>query len=360
MTQNQILEYHILQSFPVSCLNRDDVGSPKTAMVGGVERARVSSQCWKRQVRLAMQGFLDASEGCGKPLHLGVRTKRMANMIADACRTLGASEAEADDCGKVMEEMLAKDTLFFASSGECEALAQIAQEHGFKLEGNAKAKKALTKAIAKKLLTKPLCALDIALFGRMVAMVPDLNVEAAAAFSHAISTHKVTPELDFFTALDDRPLPEECGSAHMGTNEFNSATYYRYVSLNLGQLAKTLGIDRTTKEGAATLRRAVEVFTRALFVAVPVARQATQSAACLWDYAHVYVRHGQRLQASFDRPVRSDGTGFLAPSIEALEKTLSTKEEQIGSLFGKEAEFVWGAAADFSVDDLVQGIAEAV
>ena len=54
---NTKIEFHILQSFPVSCLNRDDVGSPKSAMIGGVNRARVSSQCWKRQVRLAMHEF---------------------------------------------------------------------------------------------------------------------------------------------------------------------------------------------------------------------------------------------------------------------------------------------------------------
>jgi CRISPR system Cascade subunit CasC len=48
--RNLRVEYHILQAFPVSCLNRDDVGAPKTAMVGGTQRARVSSQCWKRQV----------------------------------------------------------------------------------------------------------------------------------------------------------------------------------------------------------------------------------------------------------------------------------------------------------------------
>ena len=46
------IEFHILQSFPVTCLNRDDVGSPKTAMIGGTMRARVSSQCWKRAVRM--------------------------------------------------------------------------------------------------------------------------------------------------------------------------------------------------------------------------------------------------------------------------------------------------------------------
>ena len=55
--RNTRIEYHILQSFPVTCLNRDDVGAPKSAVVGGVSRARVSSQCWKREVRLALRRF---------------------------------------------------------------------------------------------------------------------------------------------------------------------------------------------------------------------------------------------------------------------------------------------------------------
>ena len=47
----KLIELHILQSFPVSCLNRDDVGAPKTAIFGGVTRARISSQCLKRAIR---------------------------------------------------------------------------------------------------------------------------------------------------------------------------------------------------------------------------------------------------------------------------------------------------------------------
>src|SRR4051812_46702713 len=100
-------------------------------------------------------------------------------------------------------------------------------------------------------------ALDIALFGRMVAKATDMNVEAAASFSHAISTHKVSNEIEFFTALDD--LQTDPSSAHMGSLEFNSATYYRYVSLDLGQLAQSL--DR------ADLKQAIGAFTKALFVA---------------------------------------------------------------------------------------------
>lgn len=102
--KNVRIEFHILQSFPVTCLNRDDVGAPKTAIVGGVQRARVSSQAWKRPVRMAMQDF---------GAKLGVRTKHVAKTIAQACVDLGATDEQASTCGEILATYLSKDTFFF-------------------------------------------------------------------------------------------------------------------------------------------------------------------------------------------------------------------------------------------------------
>ncbi|MCG8038450.1 MAG: type I-E CRISPR-associated protein Cas7/Cse4/CasC, partial [Candidatus Thiodiazotropha taylori] len=243
---NTRIEYHILQSFPVTCLNRDDVGAPKTAIVGGVPRARVSSQCWKRQVRLAMKEF---------GIKLGVRTKKVEEIFTNACMKAGANEEQAKDCGGKIASQLTDDTLLFFSDTEAAAFASYAKENEFDV---SKIKEKELAKIAKKALNPAVDALDIALFGRMVAKAAEMSVEAAASFSHAISTHKVSNEVEFFTALDDKQ--EEPGSAHMGSLEFNSATYYRYISLDLGQLAQTMG--------ELDLQKAVEVFTKALFVAV--------------------------------------------------------------------------------------------
>lgn len=223
---NTRIEYHILQSFPVTCLNRDDVGAPKTAMVGGVTRARVSSQCWKRQVRLAMPAF---------GIKLAARTKQAETLFTRACLEAGADEASAQACGKKIAEQLIDDTLLFISDSEARAFAEHARELEFDI---AKLKDKELAKIAKKAINPAVDALDIALFGRMVAKAADMNVEAAASFAHAISTHRVSNEVEFFTALDD--LQAEPGSAHMGSLEFNSATYYRYISLDLGQLARVL------------------------------------------------------------------------------------------------------------------------
>jgi len=331
---NTRIEYHILQSFPVTCLNRDDVGAPKSAIVGGVQRARVSSQCWKRQVRIALQSL---------GIKLGIRTKKVGELLEKALLDAGASEEKAQACAKKMAALLSDDTLLFISSNEAAAFASYAKEHGF---DDSKIKDKELAKIAKKALNSGVDALDIALFGRMVAKAADMNVEAAASFSHAISTHKVSNEVEFFTALDD--LQDEPGSAHMGSLEFNSATYYRYISLDLGQLAQTMGED--------DLKTAVEAFTKALFIAVPNARQTTQSGASPWEFARVMVRNGQRLQAPFETAVKANGGGYLQASINELTSYLDKKEKLMGSLFGKIASYDWGVDENFSIDDLISAL----
>lgn len=364
------IEYHILQSFPVTCLNRDDVGAPKTAVVGGTTRARVSSQCWKRQIRLAMHEL-------GTP-H-GSRTKLIAPLIMEACKALKASDEQAKACGDKFEQVFIKkkeekkpkkakegqesegseeaasvqeksDTLLFLSPRETARIAETFAAKGFVPEAviTQKDAKKQAKEISNLLSDyfKTTDALDIALFGRMVAQATELNIEAAASFAHAISTHKVSNEVEFFTALDD--LQNDPGAAHMGSLEFNSATYYRYVSLDLGQLWQTLA--------GQGLPEVVEAFTKALFLALPAARQTTQSGASPWEFAKVLVRKGQRLQVPFETAVKAKDGGFLQPSKEALTNYLASKEKLFGSLFGKIEEYTWGENEEFSVDNLISAL----
>ena len=335
---NTRIEFHILQSFPVTCLNRDDVGAPKSAVVGGVNRARVSSQCWKRQVRLSLRDF---------GVKLATRSKHVATIFTEACKAAGATELQANECGVKLAALIADDTLLFVSDSEASAFAEYAKERGF---DTATFKDKEIAKVAKKALNPALDALDIALFGRMVAKAADMNVEAAASFAHAISTHKVDNEIDFFTALDDKA--EEPGSAHMGSIEFNSATYYRYVSLDLGQLVQILGEDVSPVE----LKSAVAAFTQALYVAVPSARQTTQSGASPWDFARIFVRKGQRLQVPFEQPIKARGEGYLLPSIVFLKEYLDKKEKLSGSLFGKMSSYDFGENDTFSIDDLVTAL----
>ncbi|MDO9105269.1 MAG: type I-E CRISPR-associated protein Cas7/Cse4/CasC [Methylovulum sp.] len=366
--QSRIIEFHILQSFPVTCLNRDDVGSPKSCSVGGTTRARVSSQCWKRQVRLAMHEL---------GITHGARTKLISEMIASVCRDKGADTEQAKACGDKIEHIFIKkkeekkpkkgkgtevleetamdaaqektDTLLFLSPKEINILAEAFAKEDFNpdkviLQKDAK-KQAKEMASLIGNVAEAVDALDIVLFGRMVAQAAELNVEAAASFAHAISTHKVNSEVEFFTAVDD--LQTDQGAGHMGSLEFNSATYYRYISLDLGQLYQSLA--------GQNLSEAVEAFTKALFVAVPSARQTTMSGASPWEFAKVLVRKGQRLQVPFEAAVQAkDNSGFLQPSIQTLKTYLATKEKQHAPLFGKLGDYTYGEDENYSIGQLLE------
>ena len=365
------IEYHILQPFPVTCLNRDDVGAPKTAMIGGTTRARVSSQCWKRQVRLALR-----EQG----LVMGSRTKLIKGLVAEGCKKSGADEESALRCGEKIEHIFIKeesqkaksdegteedvaqeegvaktDTLLFLSPSEVTKIAQAFMEKEFDpdkliLQKDQKKQAKELAAILGKAPSPIVDGLDIALFGRMVAQAAELNIDAAASFSHAISTHRVANEVEFFTALDDEQ--KEPGSAHMGSLEYNSATYYRYISLDLGQLSINLtglGIEDATT-----------AFTKALFIAVPSARQATQSGACPWAYAQILVRRGQRIQAPFETAVKAQDGGFLAPSKAELKTWIARQEKLWGSLYGKVASIEYGEDESCSIDTVISKTLQAV
>ena len=340
------LEFHILQSFPVSCLNRDDLGSPKSAVIGGVPRARVSSQCWKRAIRLTMHRL-------GVPL--AKRTKFVAAEIERKCLELGASPEQAAACGEWTAKSFTKtvkdkvsDTLFFISDSEAQKVAEAFLNNQF----NEIKDKELQK-ICKEAINPAHDGLDIALFGRMVADAATLNVEAAASVAHAISIHRAASEIDFFTAVDDCKRESETGSAHMGSLEFNSATYYRYISLNLGQLAENMKTE--------DLAPAIEAFTKALFLAIPAARQATMSAATPWDYAIVTLRKGQRFQLPFNSPVKTsrENPDMVQAGIAELKKRYAVSKELYGSLFGLEFETEFGEGRN-GFDAMLSGILNAI
>jgi CRISPR system Cascade subunit CasC len=354
---NAIIEFHILQSFPVTCLNRDDVNSPKTAMIGGTQRARVSSQSWKRAIRTEMMKIGG---------DFGFRTKYTGELIRESCLKLGANDEEAKFCKGFFEDILNKkdeqekaDTLIFIGSNEVTAIAEIFKEGKFKPysifpeyaenSDKSKAMKKLSRMITEK--TKGFSSsTDIALFGRMVAQAGDLDVEAAASFSHAISTHKVSNEIDFFTALDDlsERFNENRGASHLGNVEFNSATYYRYICLDINTLKKNLHNKKVDE--------AIKNFILAIFLAVPVAHQKTLAGYCPWEYARIYTRSGQPLQVSFETAIKSSGDGYIAKSKEFLQEYLDKKESIYGSHFNTITKLDFGDDKDLSIDIVIDKI----
>lgn len=321
----KLIELHILQSFPVSCLNRDDVGAPKTAVFGGVNRARLSSQSLKRAIREHAAELLPAR-------FAGERTKLVASAIQkQLVQKHGLSEERALQIacavagvinkkdGKPLEiESPTLETLFFTSPKQTEALADAAF-NAFGATGEIKAdKKAFVKTVAEAGVAYD--AADIALFGRMVASDASLTLEGAAMFSHALSTHRADNDLDFYTAVDDRkPAGDDAGAGMMGTLEFASAVYYRYAALNLDLLADAAHLGKLTSAERAEI---VDIFIRAALMAVPGARKNSMNAHTLPGYVlGTFKAKGQPVQLvnAFEQPVAARN-GLLAASRKALEE----------------------------------------
>lgn len=295
----KLIELHILQSVPVSCLNRDDAGNPKTAVFGGANRARVSSQAWKRAIRVhARENFPEL------PFH-GVRSRYLLAPLTAALEKHGAEKPTetAEAIAKVFSKLQAEDkrthgettTAVFLSPNEIDSIAAA-------VSGGEKPEKAAKNAQRND-------AADIALFGRMVANDASLNVEAAALFSHALSTHAVDHELDFYTAVEENPRVSDgesatdAGAAMMGNLGFTAATYYRYIALNLEQLADNLpGLE------AETLRLLVEAFIRSSLEAIPAARKATMNGNTRPSFVlGTYREKGSPVQLvnAFEHPIRT-------------------------------------------------------
>lgn len=330
------IDVHIIQNIPPSCVNRDDTGSPKSAMYGGVKRLRVSSQAWKHVTRSFFDAHLDKQD-------LGMRTKRVVGILAkeigrqaedlendaqglaeevfNAAR-IKLSEPRAKKSEEASKKAKESGYLLFLSNRQIAQLAELAVE-------SARSGEELDKKEVKKIF-KSENSIDVALFGRMVADDADLNVDAACQVAHAISTHAAENEFDFFTAVDDDKSRaeerEDAGAGMMGTIEFSSATMYRYATVNLDLLHENLG------DGEATLR-ALTSFIEAFVKTMPTGKQNTFANRTLPSMVVVQVRDDQpvSLVGAFEKPVpKSDTEGFVAKSVRKLVEYETQLEEAFG------------------------------
>jgi CRISPR system Cascade subunit CasC len=317
----KLIELHILQSFPVSCLNRDDVGAPKTATFGGVSRARISSQCLKRAIR-------ELAQELSPELFAGLRSRLIITPLAEALAKYGVAEEKSVEVAKQIGDYLATldpaaakkgdlkvKTLMFLSPAELDSVAKELAEVLKKKPTEKELQKAAAKACKSAALKD---AADIAIFGRMVASDHSLTLEGAGMFSHALSTHKADNDIDFFSAVDDRQSEDEAGAGMTGTLEFTSATYYRYIALNLGMLSDAAHLRALSPEER---NKVVEAFLHAALFAVPNARKNSMNANTLPGYVLGIVKEGQPLQLvnAFENPVRSN-KGIMDASIAALKE----------------------------------------
>ncbi|HWH01681.1 MAG TPA: type I-E CRISPR-associated protein Cas7/Cse4/CasC [Pilimelia sp.] len=363
-----IVDVYALHTVPPSNLNRDDTGSPKTAVYGGVRRARVSSQAWKRAIRLAFADLLDRSQ-------LGERTKRVGESLAARIRDL-APELSAEDASALAARAFAASGLA-AKADKKKGAAKDAESSYLlflshrQLDNIAAAALAAERAgtVLDKTQFKKLAntehSVDIAMFGRMLADMTDLNVDAACQVAHAISVHAVDNEFDYFTAVDDRKADaDEAGAGMIGTVEFNSSTLYRYATVDVDALHQTLG------DPAAT-RAAVEAFLTAFARAMPTGKQNTFAHRTLPDALLARVRDTQpiNLVGAFETPVRES---HAAGRVQLAAARLAEHTAAVESAYGERPVGSWvtqvgeqtavladlGKAVTFA--ELVTGVGEQV
>jgi len=344
------IDIHVLQTVPSSNMNRDDTGRPKTGFFGGFTRARVSSQAWKRATRKDFAAYLPDSDRA-------VRTRRIIEDLVARLTALDPAIAqdEAIALAKgVMEAAGIKfkaarakkpakgeeaapvdpfdlsEYLLFVSNQQLDRLAELA------LAGRDGT---VDKSAAKAALQAD-NGIEVALFGRMVADDAAINVDAAVQVAHALSTHAVEPEFDYYTAVDDKNAESDPSAGMIGTIEFNSSTLYRYATINVDQLQKNIGDVEVTG-------RAVEAFVKSFVLSMPSGKQNTFANGTVPEAVIVQARSRRplNLMGAFEKPIIADedhaistlSARALAGRLNFLDKEYDFKPEVSYVLAGNEA-----------------------
>lgn len=301
MTEKRLyLDIHAIQTLPPSNVNRDDTGSPKTAIYGGVRRARVSSQSWKRAMR---QYFLQESAE-----DLGIRSLNVIQYVAD--RIVAADASITNEKAMEKAEKVFNDAGIGTKDQKTKALFFLGKKQADRL-----ALSAINGETDKKQLKQCFCdnpAVDIALFGRMVADEHSLKEDASAQVAHAISTHAVQTEFDFYTAVDDLAPEDNAGAGMLGTIEYNSSTLYRYANIAIHDLLRQLESKEQTIDTA-------KLFIKAFANSMPTGKANTFANQTLPQLLMINIRHDRpvNLVTAYEKPVRSH-EGNVAASIERL------------------------------------------
>lgn len=287
------IELHALQNFAPANLNRDDTGTPKNCLFGGYRRARISSQSFKR----AMRDYFEREN----ENFVGVRTRRLIVEIAE--RIAGMDSPSKDIMGLVSDvfgeggikrpsrgadaERDNTEILVFLSKPAIDRMVACFRDRWDDLKSKDKDARAAAIRELGNMLVESAQIPQIALFGRMIEVgdaTPfgklNLRVDAAAQVGQSISTNKVDIEFDYFTAVDDLQQGAETGASMIGTVEFNSACFYRYASVDVDQLARTLAGENKSDAPAIVdlTKRTVEAFVRAFVTAIPTGKQNSMAA----------------------------------------------------------------------------------
>jgi CRISPR system Cascade subunit CasC len=360
----KLVEIHVLQNHVPANMNRDDLGAPKTAVFGGVLRARISSQCLKRSVRWSGEHFRHELKD-----HLGVRTRTFPDLVAKALADATVDKKERDAIVKQAESIAKsqdkgdEDTAEAAASDGADAaqdsgsektqliflgpneaqkfvqtllqlreLPQMKEAYGRFLEdGLGKKPTDFSKALAAAYRCNP--GVDVALYGRMTTSTAFDNVDAAMSVAHAISTHEVIPDTDYWTGVDDiKSREKEGGAGHIAEALFGSATFYKYASLDWPALLRNLNLNDDRELAYAT----VKCFLNAFFRETPSGKRHSYAHNNCPNAILVEIRDRNtpfNYANAFVRPVeRATGTDIVFESaqklafyVEQVEQTFAGK-----------------------------------
>jgi len=299
------IQLHLLTAYAPANLNRDDTGRPKTAIMGGVERLRISSQSLKRAWRTS-ETFQEALND-----YIGTRTRRFGREVYQALRSGDITEKSAlsiaakiaGQFGKLKADKNAKSPLDNLDIEQLVYLSPEEQQQAMQLVEVLVAEKREPNDDELTLLRANAQGVDIALFGRMLASSPGFNVEAACQVAHALGVSAVTVEEDFFTAVDDLNRKEEdAGSAHMGEQGFASALFYSYICINRDLLLENLNHDE------ALVAKTVRALTETALTVSPTGKQNSFASRAYASYvlAECGSQQPRALSVAFFNPVRGE------------------------------------------------------
>ena len=357
----RFMQMHILTAYPPSNPNRDDLGRPKTAVIGGESRMRISSQSLKRAIRTD-DAFRSALKG-----NLGERTQRMGDKVREHLLEKGAAEDEALEIARTIANLFGKvkgekddnatiEQLAFISPTERATAFELAErilsgevEVPRKEKGKDKGK----PEFAPKVLQTADGAVDVAMFGRMLADNPDSNRDAAVQVAHAFTTSRVDIEDDYYTAVDDlKTAEEDAGAGFIGEAGFGAGVFYLYICVNRKLLLKNLSGD-TDLAG-----RALSALVRAAATASPSGKKNSFANHVRAEYLLLERGDNQprSLASAFTKPVESKDQ--LAESIKALKKQRTAFATVYGQDWSKDLELHVGEENSATLDELATFAAE--
>jgi CRISPR system Cascade subunit CasC len=329
----RFVQLHILTSYPPSNLNRDDTGRPKTALMGDANRLRISSQSLKRAWRTS-----EVFESALPPDHIGIRTKSMGKEVFKSLKDGGIGDKEAREWAKEIAKQFGKIKSDKKTDNdvdlEIEQLAHFSPEEQAAISSLVRTiieRRSAPTAEELGLLTRPRRAVDIAMFGRMLADSPAFNVDAAVQVAHAITVHKAAVEDDYFSAVDDLNKREQSGAGHIGERGYGAGLFYLYLTIDRDLLQENLGAD------SALTSRALEALVHAVAKVSPTGMQNSFASRAYASYV---------LAEKGSQQPRSLAQAFLKPIKPYSDEDVFDKAVMAIDTRVRNFDAVYGACAD--------------